>query len=72
MIRLTLKAFVFVEYLPTRTTDKPEATAENKAKVDPIMPFLEGDGGIKTNLSCLRLMNGGKLLLVAFQTSCKA
>jgi hypothetical protein len=50
MIRLMLKAFVFLEYLPTRTTDKPEAAAESNAKEDPIMPFLEGDGGIKTNL----------------------
>jgi hypothetical protein len=50
MIRLMLKAFVCLEYLPTRTTDKPEAAAESNAKEDPIMPFLEGDGGIKTNL----------------------
>jgi hypothetical protein len=50
IIRLTLKAFDFPEYLPTKTTDKPEANAESSAKVDPIMAFLEGDGCIKTNL----------------------
>jgi hypothetical protein len=42
MVRLTLKAFVFLEYLPTMTTDKAEAAAESNARVDPSMPFLEG------------------------------
>ena len=58
IIRLTLKAFDFLEYLLTRTTDKPEATAESNAKADPIMTFLEGDGGIKTNLFYVRFTYG--------------
>jgi hypothetical protein len=50
IIRLTLKAFDFLECLPTRTTAKPEANAESSAKAAPIIAFLEGDGCIKTNL----------------------
>jgi hypothetical protein len=41
MIRLMLKALESAEYFLTKTTDKPEATAESKAKAVPIMPFLE-------------------------------
>jgi hypothetical protein len=58
IIRLTLKAFDFPECLPTRTTDKPEANAESNAKADPIMTFLESDGGIKMNLFYVRLKYG--------------
>jgi len=42
IIRLMLKAFDFLEYLLTRTTDMPEASAESNAKAEPIMFFLEG------------------------------
>jgi hypothetical protein len=49
IIRLMLKAFDFLECLPTKTTDKPEANAESNAKADPIMTLPEGDGGIKIN-----------------------
>jgi hypothetical protein len=62
-IRLTLKAFVFLEYLPTMTTDKPEAAAESNARMDPIMLFPEGCGSIKTNLSYSLLMNRQKLVV---------
>jgi hypothetical protein len=41
-IKLTLKAFVFLEYLPIMTTDKPAATAESNAKMGPSMLSLEG------------------------------
>ena len=50
IIRLMLKAFDFLEYLLTRTTDTPEASAESNAKAEPIMFFLEVGCGIKGNL----------------------
>lgn len=47
IIRLMLKAFDFLEYLLTKTTDMPEASAESNARAEPIMFFLEVGGGIK-------------------------
>jgi hypothetical protein len=46
-----------LEYLPTRTTDMPEAAAESNARVVPIMPFFLGNGCIKTNLVEMRFVN---------------
>lgn len=49
--KLTLKAVDDAEFLLTRTTDKPEATAESRAKMMPIIKFHFHfiDGSIKTN-----------------------
>jgi len=44
--------------LLTRTTDRPEATAESNAKADPIIAFLEDDGVLKQIFSiCALLMD---------------
>ena len=40
IIRLTLNGFVFLLFLPTMTTDNPDAAAERMASVIPIMRFV--------------------------------
>ena len=38
--RLTLNGFVFLEFLPTMTTENPDAAAERMASVIPIIRFV--------------------------------
>lgn len=48
---LMLNALLFVECLPTMTTERPEAAAESNASVIPSMHLSEGVGSIKGNLT---------------------